>query len=65
MCHVANSMIVRVTVDIDVPDDNPRFKGEGEALLARDGDRAKYFKAIVTRSSTEDDSLRFMKIESR
>ncbi len=65
MCHVANSMIVRVTVDIDIPDDNPRFRGEGLALLAHDGDRAKYFKVFATRSSTEDDSLRFVKIESR
>ena len=58
-------MIVRVIVDIDIPDDNPRFTGETRALVAHDGDRAKYFKAIVTRSSTEDDSLRFVKIDSR
>ena len=57
-------MIVRVTVDIEIADDNPRFQGEGRALLARGGEKAKYFKTMVNRSSTEEDSLRFVKIES-
>jgi len=65
MCHGSTEMIVRIIVDIDMPDDQPRVTGEVRALLAHDGDRAKYFKSLVNRSTTENDSLKFVKIESR
>ena len=63
--HYAHIMLVRVVVDVDVPDDDPRQMGEVSALQRRDGQKGRYVKSLISHSSTEDDSLRFISVDRR
>ena len=58
-------MIIRTTIDLVIPENDPRVQGKAKILLTSEGDRGKYFKPFVNCSSTENESLRFVSIEQR
>ena len=58
-------MIIRVIAEFAVRSDDSRQVGNATHLLHSTGQRARYFKALVNQSSTEDESLALVAIDRR
>ena len=54
-------VLLRTTIDFVVNEDDPRAMGEANAML-KDGDFGRYLKSRVNHSSTEDDTLRKVRV---